>query len=395
MNFTQFCRHVRHTAEVSEKHAEAMGRDCALNGPDDKNCHFSLFSNTALTRAWERGKACAALSEPQEQPNAAPQKRDVEHVGAAGPARIGVPAGAASIHSVSDGFGSTWACTLGLSKARCGLEVVRPGKVQCVKCDEEYAAPSAGVSVWRNAALAFGEELAGVGPTGYYEMQPAEWLDWALLALQSLHAQPALAAGVSEEQAEQLELLAIQIRASADHIKLCKVDGVLRYPNLQIDAGNIISAAVAMTKCAQSLRAQRAAPVAGLSANIVTDDEHGTRLVGPHGGLKKSVPNPADSDLADPLFEAIWQVTKRWDVNAPEYYIGYCGMNGSHVMLILNALRQALRAQGGVWVPREIDRAKHGHVLLVWNECMIANETLEMTWPKLVEAMLAAAGGKE
>ena len=88
----------------------------------------------------------AALSEPQEQPNAAPQKRDVEHVGAAGPARIGVPAGAASIHSVSDGFGSTWACTLGLSKARCGLEVVRPGKVQCVKCDEEYAAPGAGVS---------------------------------------------------------------------------------------------------------------------------------------------------------------------------------------------------------------------------------------------------------
>ena len=52
-------------------------------------------------------------------------------------------------------------------------------------------------------------------------------------------------------------------------------------------------------------------------------------------------------------------------------------------------------AQGGVWVPREIDRAKHGHVLLVWNDCMIKHETLEMTWPKLVEAMLAARPGRE
>jgi len=42
-----------------------------------------------------------------------------------------------------------------------------------------------------------------------------------------------------------------------------------------------------------------------------------------------------------------------------------------------------------VMVPREIDRAKHGNVLLVWNDCMIHHETLEMTWPKLVAAMLS------
>ena len=42
-------------------------------------------------------------------------------------------------------------------------------------------------------------------------------------------------------------------------------------------------------------------------------------------------------------------------------------------------------------VPEEIDRSKHGHVLLVWNDCMIEHETLEMTWPKLIEAMLFAA----
>ena len=60
----------------------------------------------------------------------------------------------------------------------------------------------------------------------------------------------------------------------------------------------------------------------------------------------REIPNPTDDDLADPLFEAIWQVTKTWDVNAPQYYSGYCGLNGSHVMLILNAIRQALSERG-------------------------------------------------
>lgn len=53
------------------------------------------------------------------------------------------------------------------------------------------------------------------------------------------------------------------------------------------------------------------------------------------------LPNPTESDLIDPVFNAIWEATKRWDVNAPEYYSGYCGMNGSHVMVILNAIRKA------------------------------------------------------
>lgn len=39
-------------------------------------------------------------------------------------------------------------------------------------------------------------------------------------------------------------------------------------------------------------------------------------------------------------------------------------------------------------VPREIDRAKHRHVLDVWNKCMENAETLEMTWPKLVAAFI-------
>ena len=51
------------------------------------------------------------------------------------------------------------------------------------------------------------------------------------------------------------------------------------------------------------------------------------------------MPNPTESDLRDPQFEAIWQVIKSWDVNIPEFYSGYCGATGSHVMLILRAIR--------------------------------------------------------
>lgn len=55
--------------------------------------------------------------------------------------------------------------------------------------------------------------------------------------------------------------------------------------------------------------------------------------------IRKDMPNPVHIDLMDPEFNAIWDVIKSWDVNVPEYYAGYCGANGSHAMLILNALR--------------------------------------------------------
>ena len=50
------------------------------------------------------------------------------------------------------------------------------------------------------------------------------------------------------------------------------------------------------------------------------------------------MPNPTPEQLDSPQFEAIWQVIRTWDVNVPEHYRGYCGANGSHVALILNAL---------------------------------------------------------
>ena len=54
----------------------------------------------------------------------------------------------------------------------------------------------------------------------------------------------------------------------------------------------------------------------------------------------EDMPNPTQEQLDSPEFEAIWQTIKSWDVNVPEFYDGYCGANGSHVVLILNALEK-------------------------------------------------------
>lgn len=58
-------------------------------------------------------------------------------------------------------------------------------------------------------------------------------------------------------------------------------------------------------------------------------------------GVDRPMPNPTEEQLASPEFQVIWDVIKRWDVNVPDYYEGYCGANGSHVALILNALDEA------------------------------------------------------
>ena len=45
-----------------EKVCFAMGYDCEMNGADEKNCHFSLFSSPGRTKAWESGKEKARLT---------------------------------------------------------------------------------------------------------------------------------------------------------------------------------------------------------------------------------------------------------------------------------------------------------------------------------------------
>lgn len=59
--------------------------------------------------------------------------------------------------------------------------------------------------------------------------------------------------------------------------------------------------------------------------------------------IKKDMPNPTDIDLSSDEFNAIWEVIKDWDISAPKYYNGYCGANGSHVKLILDALKPVMR----------------------------------------------------
>jgi len=49
-------------------------------------------------------------------------------------------------------------------------------------------------------------------------------------------------------------------------------------------------------------------------------------------------PDPTEAMLKDPLFEAIWQCIKTWDINVPEAYNGYCGATGNHVRAILDAI---------------------------------------------------------
>ena len=38
---------------------------------------------------------------------------------------------------------------------------------------------------WHKAAIRLGEELASVGPVGYYEMDAKEWLYWAMSTVQT------------------------------------------------------------------------------------------------------------------------------------------------------------------------------------------------------------------
>ena len=40
----------------SEEYAYKMGKDCAKNGANTTNCHFSIFSSKENTKAWEKGK---------------------------------------------------------------------------------------------------------------------------------------------------------------------------------------------------------------------------------------------------------------------------------------------------------------------------------------------------
>lgn len=47
---------------------------------------------------------------------------------------------------------------------------------------------------------------------------------------------------------------------------------------------------------------------------------------------------------SDPVWAAIWDTIKRWDINTPAYG-GYCGANGDHVTQIYEAVKAAATSQ--------------------------------------------------
>lgn len=58
---------------------------------------------------------------------------------------------------------------------------------------------------------------------------------------------------------------------------------------------------------------------------------------------KKAIwPDPTPEMLKTKEFDAIWECIKKWDINVPKAYEGYCGATGNHARAILDALKAYL-----------------------------------------------------
>jgi hypothetical protein len=60
-------------------------------------------------------------------------------------------------------------------------------------------------------------------------------------------------------------------------------------------------------------------------------------------GFKRTMEwkDPTREMLDDPLFNAIWDTIKRWDINVPEAYSGYMGATGNHARAIFDAITES------------------------------------------------------
>ncbi len=59
----------------------------------------------------------------------------------------------------------------------------------------------------------------------------------------------------------------------------------------------------------------------------------------------KPLPNPSISERDSPIFNAIWEIIKDWDISDPNYYYGYMSGNGGHVKLILDKIIPFIRSE--------------------------------------------------
>ena len=57
------------------------------------------------------------------------------------------------------------------------------------------------------------------------------------------------------------------------------------------------------------------------------------------------MPSPTQEDLNSELFNKLWELMKNWDINVPDYYTRYKGCNGSHLKLIIDAIKPTIRNQ--------------------------------------------------
>ena len=54
--------------------------------------------------------------------------------------------------------------------------------------------------------------------------------------------------------------------------------------------------------------------------------------------MTKKWRDPRPEELETPEFKAVWGCIKKWDINVPDEYCGYCGATGNHVVAILDAI---------------------------------------------------------
>jgi hypothetical protein len=55
------------------------------------------------------------------------------------------------------------------------------------------------------------------------------------------------------------------------------------------------------------------------------------------------MPSPSKEEMDSDVFNAIWDIIKKWDIGYDEYYTGYTSGNGSHVKILIDALKPVLR----------------------------------------------------
>jgi hypothetical protein len=60
---------------------------------------------------------------------------------------------------------------------------------------------------------------------------------------------------------------------------------------------------------------------------------------------KVEMPNPNRQEIESPLFNAIYETIKTWDINVPGAYGGYCAATGSHVKAIMDGMISNLEQQ--------------------------------------------------